>query len=749
MLFELVYEKTNINFFPSLAIAFDLKDWIWSILMCSAQTTLKRFCKHTFVRAYLMLYFACQSFLRERDPQIPSLSFRNTHRNSLCHSGRRSNDTSQSRGLEGNQPTKVEDRNLKKRSLVKDWQWPVYDLIEKPFSGSELVKREKENDKGAEPFRVIYRRLESLPWASKVQVDIFSPSLIEFIDLIPGKVGRRVQNQLSLQGTELFFIYDDLKKQLSDAIQKLSESFSAGDSTTCKTIGVVHLGHFLRYLHEELDSIDEIYRSMKSERKISFDMLWALFPPGEIVSYPCNISDENLCGIVKSTEYRKDRRGIVQFKIKISKWDYNCKSWTEYSENRSVEEFKGDTSFDSMKFYPLYFKDDPDATKVNFLNIGTKFCEMSMLEPNSFKNYKGSLYRAKVVDRCVVILKDNADGRVMLDLGSFSKMNPGYLLGSAQPPCDVIRDNEVTAIDITSAPERMYSPATVYGFSFRLKQWGCFSVCGLSEIEFNESAFEKLVMDEETKDLTDRMVCENVKQRRHHQPRMDDSEFTNESSSGRLDLMDAKGEGCIILCYGPPGTGKTLTAESLAEKYNLPLWSLSVSELGTTPADLESMLLKIMDVAVRWSALLLLDEADIYLERRASSDLTRNAMTGVFLRQLEYFRGVLFLTTNRDKAFDDAFCSRITLFLRYENFTKEQRSQIWTNLLKRVGLKDLDPDVLDEFIQYEFNGREIRNVMQSAQTVARSKKKPLAVEHIKQALRVLDSAIKLQGRGNA
>ena len=719
--------------------------------MCSAETTLKRFCKHNFVRAYLMLYFACQSFLQERDPQIPSLSFRNTHRNSLCHSGRRSDnsdDTSQSRGLEEDQPTKVEDRNLK-RSLVKDWQWPVYDLIQKYFGCSELVKREKENDKGAEPFRVIYRRLESLPWASKAQVDIFSPSLIEVIDLIPGKVGRRVQNHLSLEGTELFFIYDDLKKQLSDAMQKNSESSSAGDSTTCKTIGLVHLGHFLRYLHEELDSIDEIYRSMKSERKISFDMLWALFPPGEIVSYACRISDEKLCGIVKSTEYTRDYKHIVWFSIKISKWDYNCKSWKEYSEDRSVEEFKGDISFDSMESCPLHFKDDPDATKVRFLSTGTQFCEMSMLQPNSFKNYKGSLYRVKVVNGCAVILKDNADGRVMIDLGSFSKMNPGYLLGSAQPPCDVIRGDEVTAIDITNEPERMYSPATVYGFSFRLKLWGSFSVCGLSDIEFNESAFEQLVMDEEIKDLTDQMVYENVNQTQHHQPGMDDSEFTNESSSGRPDLIAAKGEGCIILCYGPPGTGKTLTAESLAEKYNFPLWSLSVSELGTTPADLETMLLKIMDVAVRWGALLLLDEADIYLERRTSYDLTRNAMTGVFLRQIEYFRGVLFLTTNRDMAFDDAFCSRITLFLRYENFTKKQRGQIWTNLLKRVGLKDVDPDVLDEFIQYEFNGREIRNVMQSAQTVARSKKKPVAVEHIKQALRILDSAIKLRGRGNA
>ena len=639
---------------------------------------------------------------------------------------------------------KVKDRILEK-SLEKDWQWPVYDLIQVPFRGSELVKREKKkNDKGAEPFRVIYRKPDDLPWASKVRVDIFSPTLIEVLDLIPGKVDRWVQDQLSFEGTELFFNYDDLKRQLSDAMQNNSESSSAGDRTTCKTNGVVLLGCFLRYLHEELDSIDDKYRSMKSERKISFDMLWALFPPNEIVSYTCDISNERLCGIVKSTQYQMGIDGIMRLVISISKWDYNCKVWGKYSENQSVEEFKGDISFDSMVIYPLYIKGDLDATKMAFLEAGRRFCEVSMLPPHSFKNYKGSLHRVKVMNGRKVTLRDNADGRVMLDLGSFSKMNPHYELGSAQPPYDVIRDNKVISIDIRNSPERMYSPAMVYGFSFRLKLWGSFSVRGLSENEFNESAFEQLVMDEETKDLTDRMVCQNVKQTEHHQPGM----FTNESSSGRPDLIAGKGEGCIILCYGPPGTGKTLTAESLAEKCQYPLWSLSVSELGTTPADLETMLLKIMDVAVKWGALLLLDEADIHLEQRTSSDLTRNAMTGVFLRQIEYFRGVLFLTTNRDMAFDDAIFSRIHLFLRYENFTKEQRGQIWTNILNRVGLKDVDPGVLDEFIQYEFNGREIRNVMQAAQTVAKSKTEPLAVEHIMQALRVLNSAIKLRGIGN-
>ena len=37
---------------------------------------------------------------------------------------------------------------------------------------------------------------------------------------------------------------------------------------------------------------------------------------------------------------------------------------------------------------------------------------------------------------------------------------------------------------------------------------------------------------------------------------------------------------------------------------------------------------------------------------------------------LEYYRGVFLLTTNRDYAFDEAICSRITMFLCYEKHTK-------------------------------------------------------------------------------
>lgn len=86
-------------------------------------------------------------------------------------------------------------------------------------------------------------------------------------------------------------------------------------------------------------------------------------------------------------------------------------------------------------------------------------------------------------------------------------MNPGIAassLGSAKPPSDGIRyDNRmVTTIDISQKDNCMFVPAYVYGFSFRLKKWGCFTVLGFSEIECNDSAYDVLVMAQTTKDLT-------------------------------------------------------------------------------------------------------------------------------------------------------------------------------------------------------------------------------------------------------
>ncbi len=102
------------------------------------------------------------------------------------------------------------------------------------------------------------------------------------------------------------------------------------------------------------------------------------------------------------------------------------------------------------------------------------------------------------------------------------------------------------------------------------------------------------------------------------------------------------------------------------------------------PAKLEYQLSRIFKTANHWNAILLLDEADVFLERRSPENLARNGLVSVFLRKLEYYEGIMFLTTNRVSQFDEAILSRTHLMLRYDDLTKEGRKQVWGNFLSRA-----------------------------------------------------------------
>jgi SpoVK/Ycf46/Vps4 family AAA+-type ATPase len=198
--------------------------------------------------------------------------------------------------------------------------------------------------------------------------------------------------------------------------------------------------------------------------------------------------------------------------------------------------------------------------------------------------------------------------------------------------------------------------------------------------------------------------------------------------SGFQDIIEGKGGGTIFLLHGPPGWGKTATAEAVAELLHKPLYSVGIGELGTSTDALEKKLRNILDVAVIWDAVLLLDEADIFLEERDDHNVERNAMVGVFLRLLEYHNGVLFLTTNRVKKIDSAFYSRISVALHYKKEGKAHK--VWTNLLTAAGL---NPAWADELHGYDVNGRQIKNSIRMAMTLAKSKSRKVIVGDLKRA----------------
>ena len=71
---------------------------------------------------------------------------------------------------------------------------------------------------------------------------------------------------------------------------------------------------------------------------------------------------------------------------------------------------------------------------------------------------------------------------------------------------------------------------------------------------------------------------------------------------------------------------KTYTVEAIAELLNRLLLSLTVADIGTVETQVERELLRWFSLAEAWNAVLLVDEADIFLERRQNRDLARNGL---------------------------------------------------------------------------------------------------------------------------
>lgn len=269
-------------------------------------------------------------------------------------------------------------------------------------------------------------------------------------------------------------------------------------------------------------------------------------------------------------------------------------------------------------------------------------------------------------------------------------------------------------------------PPFVYGYSCSRKQWCRFFLPHLRQTEWKEDAFDNLVLPAAQKSLIEALVSS------HRFPK------------NARDQTQQKGKGLVCLLHGPPGSGKTLTAECAAELTQRALFSTSMSELNkyNEPWYFEQCLSEVLRLATEWKAVVLLDEADVFLESRRDDTpdaATRNALVAVFLRHLEYFSGIVFLTTNRIHVFDAAMKSRVHLALGYGLPDQESRRQIWKQNLAKLPAGQCDASItnnLDQLAAEQLNGREIANSINTACTLARFKSEKLRLEHVEMVLGV-------------
>ncbi|KAF4472976.1 Fidgetin 1 [Fusarium albosuccineum] len=285
-------------------------------------------------------------------------------------------------------------------------------------------------------------------------------------------------------------------------------------------------------------------------------------------------------------------------------------------------------------------------------------------------------------------------------------------------------------LDALTDDQCLVATPWVKGLDLKTKEWAQFCVDDLSPITWNDAAFENLVLPGTEKQLAWEFV-ENKSLANSFDDFIQDKGKNLLLSDGLKHLLVLTGRGIIILMFGPPGVGKKYTAEAVAEKSRVPLYSMSAGDLGTQPKEVEKALDRALGLCGLWNAMLLLDEADVFLGARTDSDLSRNELVSgnwlptythrssltpilpVFLTKLEYYTGCCFLTTNRTASIDPAFQSRVDLFLPYKDLTVPARKQVWQNFIIRAG-GDVSPEQLDKLAEIQLNGREIKNLIKSA-----------------------------------
>lgn len=460
-------------------------------------------------------------------------------------------------------------------------------------------------------------------------------------------------------------------------------------------------------LHAYLDARQDEHQkatlqSLLEQKLFAFDYVAKILSPGTQVCLDGHRGSLHCAqgGVVTSIKFiQGDFATNPSFQVTVSSVCTDGVIYAEHSDVVSIPYFDGILSYSAMKVRPLQEEDKAYlATRGQFWVRSLARGPRHVLSLGSLPAYfhlrhgsmEHSLYDAN--NRVVVDeewwRKENFKG--MIDL-SVRNQNPR--VGRIRLEVDGDPSSELHPDDYWR------TPAFVHAVSLKDRShgWGRYWVADLREIVYSDHVWDELVLHPDLKKLLRALVLRK-----------------NQSSST---FMPHQGVGRLILLHGAPGTGKTLTAQCVAEVNHLPLLSLTPGDFGVEAVKFESKLVRWLETSYRWNAVLLLDEADIYVEERMNSDTVRNAIVALMLKHLENHRGVVILTTNRVRSFDPALLSRCQLKIEYLPHTKENRVTIWRSELSRqrsVRVDAISDSEIQTLAEFQSNGREIRNAVNSA-----------------------------------
>ncbi|KAF5012012.1 hypothetical protein FDECE_1907 [Fusarium decemcellulare] len=513
------------------------------------------------------------------------------------------------------------------------------------------------------------------------------------------------------------------------------ERFLQAEAATDSEKSKEHLRILQRALEIELEDPFQIFQEIRQTGYVTFPNVPIALVPGEILlTYKDGMMS---AGGLQDAYIEKTYQGEYVCRVKVHVLDWNGSRFGYREQQWDLESFEGFRKVTDLPVFPLRAHPDRERIKKRLIERGRSFEELC--DRRGVSNYNGLVIDDSGWEPKTIFLSE----RIIVDANAFYRFQhlsvpnvkefdarrEEQQANSSRPVDDDPTKNQETAT--LTDDQCLLAVPQVRGFALKAKQWYKFAVNDITPVVWNEQLLGNLVIQEQEKRLLLALVSHTVKQK----------------DEGFDDFVEGKGKGLILLLAGPPGVGKTLTAESVAEELKRPLYRVGAGDLGLSANKVECYLKRAFDLCSHFNAVLLIDEADVFLEKRSSDNLAQNELVSVFLTTLEYYQGVLILTTNRTGEIDSAFESRIDIILTYDNLNQDSRRQVWSNFLGRLPSESvkINNTDLDHLSKWKVNGRQIKSAIKTARIMANSEGAPLGVRHLEVVLEIRKRGSKVLG----
>ncbi|KAG2154432.1 uncharacterized protein EDB93DRAFT_160858 [Suillus bovinus] len=472
-----------------------------------------------------------------------------------------------------------------------------------------------------------------------------------------------------------------------------------------------HLGKLLEVVEAESKQMVKQLEKLLSNNQISFDLLEYYYEEGKHYIFNDGLLQNGLdverliiLVVLKSARFRDDRQALL-ITLEHLEWD------GVRFENRTMSldffAFQGTRAFSSLFLQPVTDEALAKVTERGRLYLCySRVCCAEYHDDTPMRSVVSSNSTPRT-------------RRVMVDPVGFHRALQGY------------NPNRRVPLPVDAQEHIAHLPYWIGGYDLEVNQWQTFNIWDLKPVEYDQEAWSKLIMDEDTKDLI-RALVDNAG-----------------CSVGGLKPAQFK-KGQTILLKGPPGTGRMTTVQAVCNLLERPLLTINITAYDFL-YDLENLMLDValrISFAATWNAVIVVKDADHFLESKEQGHRDR---VNAVLSQFESDDCISFWVSS---TCDEELLTQFSAVVDFPELDAAARRHLWLGHFglnnsasiiwnsehtligsSLVDQKEMNYSLLlreiKKLSQHQLDGKMIDNIVRSARALAASNGEHFSIHHIK------------------